>query len=406
MWKIPALFFALALGLASAPDPASPATKARWWKGNTHTHTLWSDGDQAPEAVAAWYKEQGYHFLVLSDHNILSRGEKWFPVSDQERSRLTSKRLEALQAQFGKAVQVRSARRKDGTEGREMRLQTLPELRRRFEEKNRFVLVEGEEVTDDFKGKPVHINALNLESLIPPQHGNSLLETLQNNLRAIAEHGRKHRRPVLAHVNHPNFGWALGAEQLAQLREESYFEVYNGHRGVRNYGDAKHPSCEQLWDQALKLRLQSGLPLLYGLATDDAHHYHGEGVANPGRGWVWVRSDKLNANSIVKALNAGEFYASSGVRLQDFRIEESHYRIWIEAEEGIEYTTTFIGCRRRGTEWGPAGEILATVKGRQVEYAFKGDELYVRAKIESTKAHPNPYAKGDRECAWLQPARP
>ena len=49
----------------------------RWFKGNTHTHTLWSDGDDLPESVADWYKRHGYHFLVLSDHNILSRGEKW-----------------------------------------------------------------------------------------------------------------------------------------------------------------------------------------------------------------------------------------------------------------------------------------------------------------------------------------
>ncbi|NIQ53587.1 MAG: hypothetical protein GWN71_09235, partial [Gammaproteobacteria bacterium] len=39
---------------------------ARWWRGNTHTHTTESDGDSSPEVVARWYRDHGYHFLVLS----------------------------------------------------------------------------------------------------------------------------------------------------------------------------------------------------------------------------------------------------------------------------------------------------------------------------------------------------
>ena len=49
----------------------------RWFKGNLHTHTLWSDGNEFPEVVARWYHQRGYHFLVLSDHNILSEGIRW-----------------------------------------------------------------------------------------------------------------------------------------------------------------------------------------------------------------------------------------------------------------------------------------------------------------------------------------
>ena len=44
--------------------------------------------------VADWYRGRGYHFLVLSDHNVLSQGETWFPV--QEAGRLTPQRLETL----------------------------------------------------------------------------------------------------------------------------------------------------------------------------------------------------------------------------------------------------------------------------------------------------------------------
>src|SRR3984885_7006173 len=66
-----------ATGLLPALKPGGP----RWWKGNLHTHTFWSDGDDFPEMVADWYKRHGYHFLTLSDHNVLSDGDRWLNVT-------------------------------------------------------------------------------------------------------------------------------------------------------------------------------------------------------------------------------------------------------------------------------------------------------------------------------------
>src|SRR4051794_1860455 len=63
-----------------APDPAP-----RWFKGNLHTHSLWSDGNDYPEMIAEWYRRHGYHFLALSDHNILSQGRKWVSVAQANR---------------------------------------------------------------------------------------------------------------------------------------------------------------------------------------------------------------------------------------------------------------------------------------------------------------------------------
>ena len=43
----------------------------KWYKGNTHVHTvLCGHADSTPEAVAQWYHDRGYNFLVLSEHNI------------------------------------------------------------------------------------------------------------------------------------------------------------------------------------------------------------------------------------------------------------------------------------------------------------------------------------------------
>ncbi len=50
----------------AAADEIIPARPTpRWWKGNLHTHTFWSDGDDFPEMVAEWYRTHDYNFLAL-----------------------------------------------------------------------------------------------------------------------------------------------------------------------------------------------------------------------------------------------------------------------------------------------------------------------------------------------------
>jgi hypothetical protein len=378
----------------------SEATAARWWKGNTHTHTLWSDGDAPPEQVVAWYRGHGYHFLVLSDHNVLSQGERWFPV--EEGGRLTPARVERLVERFGAdAIQLR-----EGEAGREMRLVTLPELRERFEEPGGFLLVQGEEVTDGLDGRPVHVNGIHLAERIPPQGGATVREMLQRNVSAIVEQGRRLGRPTLAHVNHPNFGWGLTWEDVAALRDDRFFEVYNGHPSVRNAGDAEHPGTERMWDLALTRRLlELDLGLLYAVATDDAHNYHETGPdrANAGRGWIVVRADTLSPEALLGALRAGDFYASSGVSIDDFGAADGHYRVDVAVEPGVTYRTRFVGTRVAEGVPGEVGALLHETTDVPAEYRFRGDELYVRAVVVSDRPHPNPYAPGDLETAWLQP---
>ena len=379
--------------------------RTRFYKGNTHTHTLWSDGTAAPELVADWYQRNGYQFLVLSDHNVMADGKRWFPISAEGEGRLTPARVRELQERFG----TENVELRDGPEGREMRLMNLAELRRRFELSDFFLLVSGEEVTDSFDGKPVHVNGVNLRRLVEPQGGTSVRETLQRNVDAILAADTTGDRSVLAHVNHPNFGWGIDWKDLAHLRGERFFEVYNGHPSVRNEGDLEHPSLEQMWDRANTLRLSElGLPLLFGLATDDAHEYHDVrvGKANPGRGWVMVRSTRLEGDALVAALRRGDFYASSGVELTDFGVYGGRFSVAIAKDAETTFTTRFIGTRAIGGVLGPIGEVLHETTDNPAVYPLRGDELFVRAVVVSSRPHPNPYAEGDRETAWVQPVRP
>jgi len=49
------------------------------------------------------------------------------------------------------------------------------------------------------------------------------------------------------------------------------------------------------------------------------------------------------------------------------------------------------------------GMILAEADGTSPSYKLKGDEIYVRAKVISSKPKANPTVEGDFESAWVQP---
>jgi hypothetical protein len=236
-----------------------------------------------------------------------------------------------------------------------------------------------------------------------------VVEVMNAAVDAVAAQAAAQGRPMLAHVNHPNFGWGLTWEDLAQVANDRFFEVYNGHSGVRNQGDAEHPSTERMWDLANAHRLtRLDLELLWGVATDDSHDYFtwGVGRTNPGRGWVMVEAAERTPDAIVEAMRAGRFYASSGVTLRSVEADSKAYRLEIEAEPGLTYTTAFLGARLENGRAVRVGEVLHETTGDSATYEFDGGELFVRAVVSSSRPHPNPYAAGDFETAWTQPVRP
>jgi hypothetical protein len=400
-----------------APEPDSKGY--RWWKGNLHAHSLWSDGDAYPEWVAAWYKENGYHFLALSDHNILSVGEKWIdPATHPQAARNGGlDGFEAYRDRFGD----------DWVETRQengalmVRLKTLEELRPLFEEPGRFLMIPAEEISDH-----IHLNAINLAELIPPQRGATTREVIERNVAAVLEQRDRTGQPMIPHLNHPNWRWRLTAEEMAAVDALRFFEVYNAHRNSRNYGDETRASHERMWDIVLTLRLSEyNSGVMYGLASDDAHNYGNSNsdVSLPGRGWVRVRSRLLAPEQLVHALEAGEFYSSSGVAVRQIDAGGDRLSIEIEPEDGVSYVTEFVGTRSGfdpasepvyDEEGNPVtrcysadiGAVLATVEGLNPVYSFTGDELYVRARVISSKQKENYYEQGEKEKAWIQPVIP
>ncbi|HYN07790.1 MAG TPA: CehA/McbA family metallohydrolase [Vicinamibacterales bacterium] len=301
--------------------------ESRWYKGNTHTHTLNSDGDSSPDDVVRWYREHGYHFLVLTDHNYLTSVEA----------------LNALQGASGK-----------------------------------FLVLRGEEVTDRLNEKPLHINGLNVANEVPPQGGTSVVDVLQRNVDAIRQENG------VPHLNHPNFGWAISADEIGQVQNNKLFEIFNGHPQVNNLGGGGVPGLEEAWDAILTSGKQ-----LYGVAVDDAHTFKQPGnpnVAGPGRGWVMVRAARLEPKALLDVMEQGDFYASTGVELIDYQVTDASMMVAVKPTTFSKYRIQFIGKN---------GRLLKEATERAATYEFRGDEGYVRARV----------IESNGRIAWCQPVR-
>jgi predicted metal-dependent phosphoesterase TrpH len=392
----------------------------RWWKGNLHTHSLWSDGNDYPEMIVDWYQQRGYNFLALSDHNRMLAGERWIDAKTNIGGGIA---LQRYQSRFGTNwVEMRGH-----DDHSEVRLRTLEEFRGRFEKPGKFLLVPGEEISDKGPGGPIHLNASNLRQLIPPQGGATATEVMQNDINAVLAQRKKTGQIMIPHINHPNFMWALTAEDILPIKGERFLEVYNGHPITKNGGDEYHASSERIWDILLTRRIaELKLDPIWGTAVDDSHNYlqFRPETSNPGRGWLMVRARNLSASDLIKAMEAGDFYASSGVVIKNIRRERKRLALELEVLPGVEYRTQFIGTRKgydpssqpmmkNGKELpvtrkysDSVGAALAEVTGNSPAYRLRGDEIYVRAKVISSRVKENGTFSGEKEIAWVQPVIP
>ena len=225
-----------------------------------------------------WYREHGYQFLVLTDHNFLTS-------------------VDGLNALHGAD--------------------------------ERFLVVRGEEVSSRAGDKPIHVNGLDVDA------AGRAARRAPPSARSCSAPSTGFAAPSgVPHINHPNFRWAITGEELQQVRNNRLFEIFNGHPQVNNVGGGGVPGLEEVWDRILT----SGT-LLYGIAVDDAHVFKQPGnprAAGPGRGWVMVRAARLEARALLEALERGDFYASTGVVLDDVEATATALTVRVKTESTLE----------------------------------------------------------------------
>jgi len=335
----------LALLVAATQDASGQAPTQRWFRGNTHTHTWNSDGDTPPHEVVRWYRERGYQFVVITDHEYLTD-------------------VAPLNALMGAP--------------------------------HRFLVLPGQELTQRVADsahheglRQAHLNGLGISRVVLPlgergiATGTTIAATYRRNVAELRAAG------AVVQANHPNFRWSVPLEEMMALPDSTLFELWNGHPTVYNDGGvdsagAVYPSTEARWDSLLTRG-----KLLFAVADDDSHHFKPQDAENPdlarpGRGWVYVRADTLSPEAILGGLRRGDFYASTGVVLRNCRASPTELYVEVVQAADRSYRIEFIGS---------GGRILASTYGRSAGYRITGSEGYVRARVVDSS--------GRR--AWLQP---
>ena len=342
------LLLGLACGSPAAPhvkEPSKDVTavsrvaevpRETWLKGQLHAHTDRSGDSETPVATAlAWYAAHGFDFVVVTDHNFVTVADGG-PVLAIPGVELTQN-LERCDppAETGRC--------------------------------------------------PLHINAL----FVAAERAGPVVFPDAVDVRRRAVFGRALRTTRelggLAQLNHPNFHYSADASLIADLVDDGVLllEVANEAVDSNNEGDARHPNTLALWDAALSRGKK-----VYGVATDDAHHYEdaaavttrGEQAFVGDRGWVMVRARKDPA-AIRAAIERGEFYASNGVTLTGLSMKDGTLAV----ETATPHTFIFKGAD---------GKVLREARGTAASVTLgDGDSGYVRAEITAP----------DGRRAWTQP---
>jgi predicted RNA-binding protein YlqC (UPF0109 family) len=269
------------------------ARNEKWYRGNTHTHATFSDDkneNDVPE-IAGWYKELGYSFLLLSEHNDHVVKKQVFCHDE------------------------------------------VPES-------SDFIMICGLELS-----KKRHQTAFGIDKYIGDE------VSLQDGVKKTTEAGGV---PILNHPQDP----VVRVKDFLATEGLNHLEVFNGNRPEDTPATA--PNGRRV----------------YAVATDDNHYKK----ANAGRGWIMVKSAVLTKDSIKKNLKNGNFYASTGIVIADYKASKNS--ITIASESGSEIK--FIGQN---------GRILTTVRGLKATYKLKGTEKYVRVKVTNDAG----------KMAWMQP---
>ena len=231
--------------------------------------------------------------------------------------------------------------------------------------------------TDYSNETPVHVNAIGIDRVVQPTYGDDVAAILQANIDDIRDAGG------IACINHPSWKWAFDHEPIIRTRGASLMEVFNAANDCNNYPipvpGFLTPS--QIWDNVLS----AGVPI-FGVASDDSHHYHDFSPVkdNPGRGWVMVESEGLETDPVVEAMAAGRFYSSTGVFLGELKSSAGEISLKIRRRPDSLFLTRFIGKN---------GTVHDEQVGREVAYRPTGDEGYIRAHVMSSNGHQ----------AWTQP---
>ena len=297
--------------------------KRKFLKGCLHCHTTRSDGKVTPEEVIKLFKSKGYDFLAITDH-------RKYNFSD-------------------------------------------------FAPEENLTIIPGMEFDNGRLPCEHGLRCFHTVCIGPKREDGNCYEQDQEFESAKAANQEEYQ-PYLDEL-HANKNLTVYCHPEWSGTSAKYFEKMRGNFAMEIWNSGCVMECDMdkdapYWDELLGQDI-----LIYGVATDDGH-----GADQHGHGWVMVNA-KNDINSILAALEAGEFYSSCGPEIYDF---------YTDGE------SVFIECS-------PAAKIRLHSDAHPTRIRYDAEGNLTRAEFKlSTWAGPYKYVRmsvvdKDGKMAWTNP---
>jgi hypothetical protein len=257
------------------------------YKANLHCHTTTSDGRAAPETVKEEYKKRGYSVVAYTDHEHLFNykhltDEDFIAINGFELG-ITGPKVDTYSPlPSSKQLHVNLYSKDPDCDVTPFYSDAKDWYR--FEDMRHLV-----KATEPFERK------------FDPETVNALV-------------ARAHELGFLVSLNHPNWS-LLNAEDYLAYEGFDFIEVHN--TGCVRSG---HHTDEAAYNDIMK----SG-KRIFCVATDDNHNGAGfDGMKTDSfGGWTMIAADALGYKEIMDALEAGDFYATTGPEIYSISLDDS-----------------------------------------------------------------------------------
>lgn len=306
---------------------AGYSKEGNWYKGNIHCHTTDSDGMLTPDEVVRLYKDAGYQFLAISDHNIFS----------DYRSRFDCEDFIILPAMEASAVLYRDENKKA--------LLKVHHIHG--------ILGNKQMQKEAEKGLFTHLQRYPEWEYFGNWDGAEVAQKLQDELVA---------RGCLTIYNHPVWS-RVREDEFIHTKGLTALEIYN--YGTVNESATGYDALR--WD----VMLQNG-SRIYATASDDNHNREVEDSLG---GYIVVKAEELSHEAVIQAILTGNYYSSSGPAIHDWGIKDGVAYVKCSSVSRVNFMA--------GNHVNAGLSVLSETGGDELTYAefpLRGDEAYVRVE--------------------------
>ena len=262
-----------------------------FYKANLHCHSTVSDGKFTPEELKQVYMAQGYSIIAYTDHEIL--------ISHND---LSDDNFLALNGYEYEIIEPKTEEKNQNRLRKACHLCLIA-----LEPDNlRHVCWHGL----IWGNAPQYLDQADFDRENPPYVPRYSGEGITEVIQTARDAG------FFVTYNHP--AWSM--EDMADIvnyHGMNALEIHNTNTAIRGW----EAYCPYIYDSMLRRGKRIGC-----VATDDCHraeHFFG--------GWTMIASEDLQYRNVTKAMERGDYYASTGPKIQALWFEDG--RIYVRCAE-------------------------------------------------------------------------